>query len=379
MKYYIIAGEASGDLHASFLMKELKNLDTQAEFRYWGGDLMQAVSPGLQKHYRKLAFMGFWEVIKNIRTISANFKESKAAILDFQPDALILVDYPGFNLRIAKWAKQQNIKIYYYISPQIWAWKSNRVHQIKANVDEMFVILPFEEAFYAKYDMKVNYVGHPLLDVIKEGGNKTDFRAKNDLQGKRIIALLPGSRKQEIDRMLGLMLATAKYFQDHQFVIAGAPGQETSYYESLFEKYGQLPNVCLLEGQTYDLLRESEAALVTSGTATLETALFKVPQIVCYTGSPISYPIAKYLIKVKYISLVNLIMDQPLVLELIQHDLTVKRLSKELEFLLSDSEKKRIHKGYLELEKLLGSGGAAARCAAGIRNHQFQLVDSQKD
>lgn len=366
MKYYLIAGEASGDLHASFLMKAIKNLDSQAEFRYWGGDLMAAVSPSLQKHYRELAFMGFWEVIKNIRTIAANFKQSKADILDFQPNALILVDYPGFNLRIAKWAKQQGFNIYYYISPQIWAWKSSRVHQIKANVDEMFVILPFEQEFYARYDMKVNYVGHPLLDVIKERGKNQGFRAKNGLSDQQLIALLPGSRKQEIDRMLGIMLATAKGFPRHQFVVAGAPGQEKAYYESLFKKYGQLPNVQLLEGQTYDLLQESEAALVTSGTATLETALFKVPQIVCYTGSPISYPIAKYLIKVKYISLVNLIMDQPLVQELIQHDLTVKRLSKELTFLLTDGEQKRIRQGYLELEKMLGSGGAARRCAEAI-------------
>lgn len=368
MKYYIIAGEASGDLHGSFLMRELKKVDTQADFRFWGGDLMQAQSNNLQKHYKELAFMGFLEVVKNIRTISKNFKTVKKDILSYQPDALILIDYPGFNLRIAKWARAQGLKIYYYISPQIWAWKSSRVHQIKANVDKMFVILPFEQAFYKKFGVEVDFVGHPLLDVVKEKEVQSDFRTKHQLSQQPIIALLPGSRKQEIDKMLGIMLQAAPHFPDYQFVVGAAPAQEASYYHSIFKKYKASEQVKLVENVTYDLLHEAQAALVTSGTATLETALFKVPQIVCYTGSTISYYIAKQLIKVKYISLVNLIMDAPLVLELIQHDLTIDNLKLELKKLLTPTEQDRIQTGYTQLYDRLGNGGAAERCAKGIFN-----------
>lgn len=368
MKYYIIAGEASGDLHGSFLMRELKKVDTQADFRFWGGDLMQAQSNNLQKHYKELAFMGFLEVVKNIRTISKNFKTVKKDILSYQPDALILIDYPGFNLRIAKWARTQGLKIYYYISPQIWAWKSSRVHQIKANVDKMFVILPFEQAFYKKFGVEVDFVGHPLLDVVKEKEVQSDFRTKHQLSQQPIIALLPGSRKQEIDKMLGIMLQAAPHFPDYQFVVGAAPAQEASYYHSIFKKHKASEQVKLVENVTYDLLHEAQAALVTSGTATLETALFKVPQIVCYTGSTVSYYIAKQLIKVKYISLVNLIMDAPLVLELIQHDLTIDNLKLELKKLLTPTEQDRIQTGYTQLYDRLGNGGAAERCAKGIFN-----------
>ena len=363
MKYYLIAGEASGDLHGSYLIRALKSEDPQAEFRCWGGDLMAEAGADLQKHYRELAFMGFVEVLLNIRTILRNFKLCKADILAYQPDALILVDYPGFNLRMAKWAKALGIPVYYYISPQIWAWHTSRVHQIKANVDRMFVILPFEEPFYQKYDVEVDYVGHPLLDVIEDRGADEEFRSRNQLTDDSIIALLPGSRKQEISRMLDVMLTTAESFPDHQFVIAGAPSQDRSYYDQLLQQYGTPNNVSLVENQTYALLQEAKAALVTSGTATLETALMRCPQIVCYRGSSISYAIAKRVIQVKYISLVNLVMDAPLVKELIQDEFNPSQLTTALQQLLSDEEQDRLAEGYAILHKKLGQGGAAKRCA----------------
>lgn len=363
MKYYLVAGEASGDLHGSYLLRALAQCDPAADFRAWGGDLMEAAGADLRKHYRELAFMGFAEVLLNIRTILGNFKVCKADILAYQPDVLILIDYPGFNLRMAKWAKQQGIKVFYYISPQIWAWHSSRVHQIKKNVDRMFVILPFEEDFYAKYGMQVDFVGHPLLDVVQDQPANPAFRQKNGLSERPLIALLPGSRKQEISRMLEVMLATAKHFPDYEFVVAGAPAQDTSYYEQLFAQFGVDEQVKLITGQTYALLREAKAALVTSGTATLETALLDCPQIVCYRGNALSYLIAKHLINVKYISLVNLVMDELLVLELIQDDFNLQRVTRELERLLQPTESKRILAGYQHLKTLLGDGGAAARCA----------------
>lgn len=364
MRYYLIAGEASGDLHGSYLMRELKLADTEADFRCWGGDLMAAAGGDLQKHYRELAFMGFWEVLTHIRTILGNFKLCKTDILTYQPDVLVLIDYPGFNLRMAKWAKKQGIKVFYYISPQIWAWHSSRVHKIKANVDQMFVILPFEEAFYAKYEMNVDFVGHPLLDVVADQTADQHFYERHHLDDNTpLIALLPGSRKQEINRMLSVMLATAAQFPDYQFVVAGAPAQDNAYYESLFQEYGRPANVKLITGETYSLLQQAKAALVTSGTATLETALLDCPQIVCYKGSSFSYAIAKRVINVKYISLVNLIIDQPLVLELIQEEFNKERLKEELERLLEPLEIQRIKSGYEQLCKQLGEGGAAKRCA----------------
>lgn len=363
MKYYLIAGEASGDLHGSYLLRALKAKDSNADFRCWGGDLMAAEGADLQKHYRELAFMGFVEVLLNLRTILGNFKVCKADIKAYRPDVLILIDYPGFNLRMAKWAKAEGIKVFYYISPQIWAWHTSRVHQIKANVDRMFVILPFEEAFYQKFGVDVDYVGHPLLDVIQDQRPDPDFRSRNTLTEAPIVALLPGSRKQEISRMLSVMIQTAKQFPQLQFVVAGAPAQDKETYEEIFAQYKAPENLSLVQGQTYPLLRAAKAALVTSGTATLETALLKCPQIVCYRGSSISYAIARRVIKVKYISLVNLIMDAPLVLELIQGDFNPQQLAGSLDQLLQASEQQRLAAGYEELEVKLGQGGAALRCA----------------
>lgn len=357
MKYYIIAGEASGDLHASNLMKALSQKDQEAQYRVWGGDLMEAAEGVLVKHYRDLAFMGFIEVVQNLRTILKNISFCKKDIRAYQPDVLILVDYPGFNLRIAKWAKKQGIKIFYYISPQIWAWNTKRVHQIKRDIDRMFVILPFEKDFYQKYEVDVDFVGHPLLDVIQDRKVDSDFKAQ--LGQKPIIALLPGSRKQEINKMLEGMLSVVDAFPDYQFVIAGAPAIEAGFYHSILKKYNS--PVQLIQNRTYDLLQLAKAALVTSGTATLETGLFSVPQVVCYRGSTLSYQIAKRLVKVQYISLVNLILDRPFLQELIQADFNTKNLEAALKEILSNHA--TYQKGYQSLIDKLGHSGASEKAA----------------
>ena len=368
MRYYIIAGEASGDLHGSNLMNSLLQQDLNAEFRFWGGDLMKNISGTLVKHYRDLAFMGFVEVLMNIRTIAKNLSFCKKDIEDFNPDVIIFIDYPGFNLRIAKWAKARGYKTHYYISPQIWAWKEGRIKDIKRDIDKMYVILPFEKTFYEdKHDFTVDFVGHPLIDAIADRDqiDENDFRTLHKLNDKPIIALLPGSRKQEIKKMLSIMLSMVNHFPDYQFVIAGAPSQDFSFYNQFIDS----ANVNFVSNKTYDLLSVSTAALVTSGTATLETALFKVPQVVCYKGSWISYQIGKRLVKhIKYISLVNLIMDKEVVSELIQNELNPKRLKKELSIILDEYERTKFFMNYYELEKKLGGTGASEKVARLIHN-----------
>ena len=362
MKYYIIAGEASGDLHASNLMKALIEKDQNAEIRFWGGDLMEEVGGTLVKHYRELAFMGFVEVLMNIRTIFSNIKFCKKDILTFKPDVLILIDYPGFNMRIAEFAKKEDIKVHYYISPQIWAWKENRINQIKRDVDEMYVILPFEKDFYEKkHHFPVHFVGHPLIDAIANRSQVgiQKFRETYQLTNKPIIALLPGSRKQEIKKMLSIMLKMANKFTDYEFVIAGAPSQDYEFYKPFIKQ----KNVQFISNKTYDLLSVSYAAIVTSGTATLETALFKVPEIVCYKGSWISYQIGKRLVNIKYISLVNLIMDKEVVKELIQDEFNEKTLEIELHKILEDKKREELFLNYFELEKKLGGKGASKKVA----------------
>ncbi|MEM7085094.1 MAG: lipid-A-disaccharide synthase [Bacteroidota bacterium] len=362
MKYYLIAGEASGDLHGANLMSALQANDPKADFRFWGGDLMQAQGGALAKHYRDLAFMGFVEVLSNLRTILRNIAFCKKDIEAFQPDVIIFIDYPGFNLRIAKWAKQKGIPTHYYISPQIWAWKEGRIKAIKRDIDAMYVILPFEKKFYEeKHNFPVHFVGHPLIDAIakRELVNPDDFRKEHQLDERPIIALLPGSRKQEVSKMLEIMLSITEDFKEHQFVIAGAPSLEASFYEPFIRKN----NVHLLLNKTYDLLSLSSAALVTSGTATLETALYKVPQVVCYKGNRISYEIAKRVIKLKYISLVNLILDKPVVTELIQTNLTAKHLKEELTHILDDYHRAVLFLEYYDLENDLGGKGASEKTA----------------
>ncbi|SDE44226.1 lipid-A-disaccharide synthase [Riemerella columbipharyngis] len=360
MKYYIIAGEASGDLHGSNLMKALKEKDANAEFRFWGGDLMAEQGGALVKHYRSLAFMGFVEVIQNLNTILNNIKFCKQDIKAFSPDVLILIDYPGFNLRIAKFAKSLGIKVVYYISPQLWAWKEGRVNTIKKYVDEMLVILPFEKEFYAKHNVDAHFVGHPLLDAISDLPpiDAETFRKENHLDDREIIALLPGSREQEVKKMLDIMLSVRPYFKEYQFVIAGAPSLPKSFYKAFTDD-----NVHFVSNQTYDLLRCARSALVTSGTATLETALLNVPEVVCYRGSKISYLIAKRLVKhIRYISLVNLIMDKEVVTELIQNDLTTEHLIRELRLTL-DQNREKILSDYHLLRKKLGGRGASQKAA----------------
>lgn len=365
MKYYLIAGEASGDLHGSNLMKAIKTLDKGTEFRAWGGDLMAVQGATLVKHYRDLAFMGFKEVAANLRTILRNIKLCKEDILQWQPDVLIFIDYPGFNMRIAEWAKKQGIKTVYYISPQVWAWKEKRALKLKRDIDKMIVILPFEQDFYKKYDYPVEYVGHPLLEAVEGFVPKADFRKANGLDaGKPIIAVLPGSRKQEITKKLPIMLGVRQYFPEYQFVIAGAPGQDKEFYSQFL---GQ--DAKIVFGQTYNLLAHSAAAMVTSGTATLETALFEVPEVVCYKGSKISYEIGKRLVKVRFISLVNLIMDKEVVKELIQDDLTTDNLRRELERLLkNNTELDKLKRDYKALKERLGGSGASQRAAKIIYN-----------
>lgn len=361
MKYYIIAGEASGDLHGSNLMKALLKQDNNAEFRFWGGDLMQAVGGTLVTHYKDRSFMGFAEVIFNLRKILGLISFCKKDIEEYQPDVIIFIDNSGFNLRIAKWAKEKKFKTHYYISPQVWASRANRVKKIKRDIDAMYVILPFEKSFYKDLGYNVNFVGHPLIDAISDRTqvDEHQFREAHELGQKPIIALLPGSRKQEISKMLGVMLSVVNDFMDYQFVIAGAPNQDFSFYKSFMKN----ENVAFVSNKTYDLLSVSHAALVTSGTATLETALFKVPQVVCYKANAISYQIAKRIITLKFISLVNLIMDREVVTELIQGELNYKRLKQELQLILSDDKRIQLFIDYYDLEKKLGGKGASDKAA----------------
>ncbi len=366
MKYYIIAGEASGDLHGSNLIKALKTKDADAEMRCWGGDKMQSAGATLVKHYKDLAFMGFLEVIKNLPAILKNIRFCKADILLYKPTALILIDYPGFNLRIARWAKEQGIPVIYYISPQVWAWKENRVKLIKKCVDKMLVILPFEKEFYAKWNYEVEYVGHPLVEVVDRFSLAVDrnehLSTNNEQRSTDIIALLPGSRQQEILKKLPIMLEVAKHFPAYHFVVAKAPGLDEHFYAQLLAPY---ENVSSVVNKTYELLVQSKAALVTSGTATLETALFGVPEVICYKGSAFSYQIAKRLINIKFIGLVNLIMDKEVVKELIQDELTVENLKQELNLLLTDETKQQqIKADYTALKTLLSKGGHASANAA---------------
>ena len=368
MKYYIIAGEASGDLHGSKLINAILKNDPDAIIRAWGGDKMQEAGATIIKHYSDLAFMGFAEVVSNISTILSNMKFCKKDICSFDPDIVIFIDYPGFNLPIAKFVKSKGYKTVYYISPQIWAWKEKRIHTIKKVIDKMMVILPFEKTFYEEWDYPVDYVGHPLIEIIDQYQQSLDKNATSAAlgleTGKKIIALLPGSRKQEIAKKLPIMLESSNDFPDALFVVAQAPGIGDEFIASFTDKY---TNVKVIKNKTYDLLSIADAALVTSGTATLETALFRVPEIVCYKGSPISYAIAKQLIKVKYISLVNLIMDQPIVKELIQHELTATNIKLELSELLYNEDRKNKYKEDTNrLYELLSAGGKASAKAATI-------------
>ncbi len=362
-RYYIIVGESSGDMHAANLMKEMKKRDPHAGFRVWGGDRMRDAGGEVVKHIRELAFMGFWEVIANLRTILRLIRYAKQDLLAWKPDALILVDYPGFNLKMAAFAKAHQIPVMYYISPQVWAWKQSRVKKIRKVVDKMLVILPFEKEFYQRHDMAVEFPGHPLLDEVipkKKRDDYASFKASHNLPDKPIVALLPGSRRQEIKRMLKAMAALAPEFPSCQFVVAALTTQDPSVYQ----EHVRFDNVSIVQDQTYALLANADAALVASGTATLETALFGVPQTVCYKANYLSYLIAKQLIRVPYISLVNLIMNKPVLREIIQDEFTHDSLKEELHRLLYDqSYRNRLAEEYALLEQKLGGEGASAEAA----------------
>lgn len=366
-KIYIIAGEASGDLHGSNLIRALQQENSELDFRFWGGDLMAKYAGKPVKHIKELAFMGFIEVLMNLRTIMRNIRFCKEDILEFKPDALVLIDYPGFNLRIAEWAKTQNIKVYYYISPQVWAWKQSRVYKIKKSVDHLFTILPFESEFYARFDYPVEYVGHPLLDAIEQfkqnQQSEADFRKQHGFSEKPIVAILPGSRKQEIKVKLPIMLEALKGMDQFEIVVAGAPALDSEFYAPFFEH----SEIKIIHGATYDLLNYAESAIVTSGTATLETALFNVPEVVCYKASSISYHIAKRLVKIKYISLVNLIMDAQVVTELIQFECNPQRIRQEFELITPGGKgRETMLKNYAILREKLGTGGASKKVAQSL-------------
>ncbi len=364
MKYYLIAGEASGDLHASNLMRELKRIDNKAQFRFFGGDLMQAQGGTLVKHCREMAYMGFVEVLVNLPSIFQNLKECKTDLLANRPDVLILVDFPGFNLKIANFAKKNGIKVFYYIAPKAWAWNKKRVHQIKKYVDKLFCILPFEVEFFAEHGIHAHYVGNPLQDAIANHTYLPDFLNKNNLSDKPIVALLPGSRKQELKRILPVMLATVPKFPEYQFVIAGAPNFKAEQYQELGSN-----NIPVLFGQTYDLLKNAQAAIVTSGTATLETALLNVPQVVVYKANALSVAIARKLVTIKFISLVNLIMDKKVVEELIQEECNPFKIEEELHKILEDETyKNQMLQHYTTLATLVGEAGASERAAELISN-----------
>ena len=372
MRYYLIAGEASGDLHGSNLVRELKLQDSDAQFRFFGGDLMAAqagVPPVL--HYREMAFMGFIKVMMNLRAISRNMEKCKADIVDFKPDVIILIDFAGFNLRIAEFAKSIGLKTVFYISPKIWAWKTSRIKKIKKYIDKMLTILPFETEFYAGFNYPVEYVGNPLLDAIEEfkandHQTEPDFRKSNNLTDKPIIGLLAGSRKQELDLMLPVMIEVSRQFPEYQFVISGAPGLDRSYYTKVAGADCNLP---IIFGQTYNLLKFSRAALVTSGTATLETALFGVPEAVLYRimAPNFLYRIGRKILKAKWISLANLIMGREIIRELVQMDCNPKTVAAELRKILDDEQyNAEFQRNYAELRQRMGSAGASQRAAKAV-------------
>jgi lipid-A-disaccharide synthase len=374
MKYYLVAGEASGDLHGANLMKELKKADPHAEFRFFGGDLMQAGGGTLVKHYADMAFMGFFEVVANLRKVLKNLTFCKQDIAAYRPDVLILIDFPGFNLKIAAFAKQQGLPVYYYISPKVWAWNQKRVLKIKKVVDHLFCILPFEVDFYREWGMQVDYVGNPLLDAVAAFKPQVDFLSKNNLVDKRIIALLPGSRKQEINYLLPDMLAVADQYPGYQFVVAGAPSFNADYYR----QYLNGRDIPVLFNATYDILTNAHAAIVASGTATLETALFNVPQVVVYKGNNISIAIARMVVKIRFISLVNLIVDKGIVKELIQEACNPTEIGTEMELILNDEQyRQTMLTNYDLLDQKMGTPGASAKTAALIRIYSSaaQLAD----
>ena len=372
MKYYIIAGERSGDLHSANLMSEIKKLDPNAEFRYWGGDQMALQGGTLVKHYKEMAFMGVWEVIKNIKTIKHFLTYCKSDILSWKPDGIVLVDYAGFNMRIAKFLKENGLPSLYYISPKVWAWNTKRAYKIKKYVDKLFVIMPFEKGFFKKFDYETEYVGNPLLDEIKKFTPNPNFRSENQLGDNQIIAILPGSRKQEIEHMLGKMMDLVPYFPNYTFVIAAVSNLPKSYYSA----YENIDRVKIVYDQAYDVLTIAKAALVTSGTATLETALFNVPQVMCYRTSLLTYIIGRQLVVIPYYSLPNLVAEKVIIKELIQNEMNVQNLKSELTNLLSEDYSNKMKVNYAEMRSKMETPNASANTAKGIVDYLNALKNS---
>lgn len=359
MRYYLVAGEASGDLHGSNLMKEIRKCDENAEFRFWGGDLMAAQGGTLVSHYRERAFMGLWEVVKNIRTISGFLRMAKTDMAEWKPDAVVFIDNPGFNLRLAAFAREMRFPVHYYIAPKVWAWNTKRVKKLRRDVDFLYAILPFEPDFFAKHHVSVDYVGNPVVDAISQFTPAPDWLQKHGIS-KPVIALLPGSRKHEIQSTLPVVSALAKDYPQYEFVVAGAPG----YSEAYLRKIAGNNDIQICENDTYNVLRHAHAAIVASGTATLETAAFNIPQVVCYRVAALTWTIGKMLVKLKWVSLVNLILNRELVRELLQHDFTGKNLKTELDKICSGTGREHMLQGYKELNHLLGPAGASAKTAA---------------
>jgi len=364
MKYFIIAGEASGDLHGANLIRSLKKVDAHAVFHFWGGDKMNAEADGLLVHYRDTAVMGLIEVVMKLRTIFKNIDRCKKDILEFKPDVVVLIDYPGFNLRIAEFCKKNSIRTVYYISPKVWAWKENRAKKLEKFVDQLLLIFPFEVEYFKKWKVNATYVGNPLLDEIAAFKPDENFFSKNSLDTKSIIALLPGSRKHEISRMLPTMIEAVKKYDQYQFVIAGAPSVDRSFYENYLTT-----DIKIVFGQTYDLLHHSTAGIVCSGTATLEAALFDVPQVCGYAGHPITYVIGKMLITIEHFSLVNLCLQRLCITELLQHAFNVQTVQHEMDLILPEGKNRtKMLADYAELRNLLGNAGASDKAAQLIFN-----------
>lgn len=382
MKYYIIAGEASGDLHGSNLIKGIREVDPAAQIRCWGGDLMKEAGGELVRHYKEAAIMGFVEVVANLGKITRNLKDCKKDILEYNPDAVILIDYPGFNFRIAQFAKEKGLRVFYYIAPKVWAWKEKRVHRLKKYVDRLFIIFPFEIEYFKKWGINAIYRGNPLLDSVdnypRATESKDEFASRVGIDAsKPSVALLAGSRKGEIKYLLPRMIEVAKRYPGHQFLMACAPSMEEEFYQSIIGK--KCNNIRLLFGETYSILRHSDAAIISSGTASLEAALIGVPQVVCYGGNEISYQIARMVVKLKYISLANLIMDKGLFKELIQHDCTPDKISKELDQLLGNEEYRNEMMGnYAKVREILGGKGASAKVARAMTEELEKMTNNNK-
>ncbi len=381
MKYYMIAGEASGDLHGSNLIKGIKEVDSHAQVRCWGGDLMKEAGGDLVRHYKEGAIMGFVEVLANLGKISKNLNDCKKDILEYNPDVVVLIDYPGFNFRIAEFAKKNGFRVFYYIAPKVWAWKEKRVHRLKKFVDRLFIIFPFEIEYFRKWGIDAIYRGNPLLDSVdnysRANESREEFFARTGLDAsKESVALLAGSRKGEIKYLLPRMMEVARKFPDNQFIMACAPSMEREFYESIIGK--ECSNIKLLFGETYSILRHCRAAIINSGTASLEAALIGVPQVVCYGGNEISYQIAKRVVKLKYISLANLIMDKGLFKELIQHDCTPTLISQELERLLhDDAYRGKMMGDYAQVREVLGGKGASAKVALAMYEELDRMLKNK--